>query len=138
MNIDPAILGALIAAFVRASALAATAPVIGDTATPIRARLAFVVAITIGVGLNRPGVPLAELPMVVVLELASGHEVYTSRHKPEVAARFREMAETKRKLWTSSSDDHQNAAYTRPPCGTPVRTLERIARRTVPIDWLLA
>ena len=73
-----------------------------------------------------------------VLDLASGHEVYTSRHKPEVAARFREMAETKRKLWTSSSDDHQNAAYTRPPCGTPVRTLERIARRTVPIDWLLA
>ena len=72
MNIDPATLGALIAAFIRASALAATAPVVGDTATPIRARLAFVIAITIGVGLNRPGVPLGELPMVVVLELASG------------------------------------------------------------------
>ncbi len=72
MNIDPATLGALIAAFVRGSALAATAPVIGDTATPIRARLVFVIAVALGVGLNRPGVPLGELPMVVVLELASG------------------------------------------------------------------
>jgi flagellar biosynthesis protein FliR len=72
MNLDEATLGALIAAFVRGSALAVTAPVIGDTTTPIRARLVFVIAVAIGVGLNRPGVPLAELPMVVALELASG------------------------------------------------------------------
>lgn len=73
-----------------------------------------------------------------VLELASGHEVYTSRHKAEVSARFRELAESKRKFWTSSSDDHQNAPYARPPCGTPVRTLERICHRAMPVSWLLA
>jgi len=72
MNLDEATLGALIAAFVRGSALAATAPVIGEGGTPVRARLVFVIAVALGVGLNRPGVPLAELPMVVVLELASG------------------------------------------------------------------
>jgi len=70
--IDEAMLGALIAAFVRGSALAATAPVIGDAGTPIRARLVFVIAVALGVGLNRPGVPLGDLPMVVSLELASG------------------------------------------------------------------
>jgi 3',5'-nucleoside bisphosphate phosphatase len=73
-----------------------------------------------------------------VLELASGHEVYTSRHKAEVSAHFRELAESKRKFWTSSSDDHQNAPYARPPCGTPVRTLERICHRAMPVSWLLA
>lgn len=72
MNLDPATIGALIAAFVRGSALAATAPVIGEGGVPIRARLVFVIAVALGVGLNRPGVPLGELPMVVVLELASG------------------------------------------------------------------
>jgi flagellar biosynthetic protein FliR len=72
MNLDPATIGALIAAFVRGSALAATAPVIGEGGVPLRARLVFVIAVALGVGLNRPGVPLQELPMVVVLELASG------------------------------------------------------------------
>ncbi len=72
MTLDEATLGALIAAFVRGSALAATAPVIGDSGTPVRARLVFVIAVAIGVGLNRPGVPLAELPMVVALEIAAG------------------------------------------------------------------
>lgn len=72
MNIDPATLGALIAAFVRGAALAFTAPVIGDAATPVRARLVFVIAVALGVGLNRPGVPLEDLPMTVILEIASG------------------------------------------------------------------
>jgi flagellar biosynthetic protein FliR len=72
MNLDEATLGALIAAFVRGSALAATAPVIGDAGVPVRARLVFVIAVALGVGLNRPGVPLGELPMVVALELACG------------------------------------------------------------------
>jgi 3',5'-nucleoside bisphosphate phosphatase len=73
-----------------------------------------------------------------VLEHARGIEVYTSRHKAEVAARFRELAEAKRKYWTSSSDDHQNARYIRPPCGTPVPTLERICRKTFKLSTIVA
>ena len=73
-----------------------------------------------------------------VLDLATGFEVYTSRHKPEVAAAFRARAEEKRKHWTSSSDDHQNARYIRPPCGTPVVTLEKILRQTMPMSMILA
>jgi len=72
-----------------------------------------------------------------VIDYARGLEVYTSRHKEEVAAYFRELAESKGKYWTSSSDDHQNARYIRPPCGTPVRTLERICNRTMKLESLL-
>lgn len=72
-----------------------------------------------------------------VLEYARGHEVYTSRHKPEVAEHYRKLAEEKRKFWTSSSDDHQNAAYARPPCGTPVRTLERICHKAMPVSMIV-
>jgi predicted metal-dependent phosphoesterase TrpH len=72
-----------------------------------------------------------------VIEEARGIEVYTSRHKAEVAAQFRELAETKRKYWTSSSDDHQNAVYMRPPCGTPLQTLERICRKTMNLASLV-
>ena len=56
----------------------------------------------------------------------------------EIAAQFRARAEAKRKYWTSSSDDHQNAKYVRPPCGTPVTTLERILRQTMPMSVILA
>lgn len=73
-----------------------------------------------------------------VLERATGVEVYTSRHRGEVAAEYRAFAEQRRKLWTASSDDHQNAAYMRPPCGTPVQTLERILHRTLPMDIICA
>lgn len=73
-----------------------------------------------------------------VIEVARGIEVYTSRHKAEVAATFREIAESKRKYWTSSSDDHQNARYIRPPCGTPLRTLERICQRSFKLAQILA
>lgn len=69
---------------------------------------------------------------------ASGIEVYTSRHKAEVAEAYREMAERLGKHWTSSSDDHQNARYIRPTCGTPVRTLERICRKTFSMQSLLS
>lgn len=72
-----------------------------------------------------------------VIDQARGVEVYTSRHKAEVAAFYRELAESKGKYWTSSSDDHQNARYIRPPCGTPVRTLERICRRTMQLSTLI-
>jgi 3',5'-nucleoside bisphosphate phosphatase len=73
-----------------------------------------------------------------VIEIARGIEVYTSRHKAEIAAQFREIAESKKKYWTSSSDDHQNARYIRPPCGTPLRTLERICQRTFKLAQILA
>jgi hypothetical protein len=73
-----------------------------------------------------------------VIEHARGVEVYTSRHKAEVAAHFRELADAKKKYWTSSSDDHQNARYIRPPCGTPLRTLERICKRTMNLAQILA
>ncbi len=73
-----------------------------------------------------------------VLDEARGIEVYTSRHKAEVAAQFRELADSKRKYWTSSSDDHQNARYIRPPCGTPLRTLERICQKTMKLMAILA
>jgi hypothetical protein len=67
-----------------------------------------------------------------VLEKVSGVEVYTSRHKAEVAAHFRAFAESRGKFWTASSDDHQNARYTQPPCGTPAATVERILGHAVP------
>lgn len=73
-----------------------------------------------------------------LLQTATGLEVYTSRHKPEVAASYRAYAESNRKLWTASADDHQNAMYVRPVCGTPVATLERICRRRMPLSLLLA
>ena len=75
---------------------------------------------------------------LAVLERATGIEVYTSRHRGEVAVQYRELAEKRKKLWTSSSDDHQNAPYARPPCGTPVHTLERILHRTLPIEMICA
>ncbi|MEW5848654.1 MAG: PHP domain-containing protein [Myxococcota bacterium] len=71
-----------------------------------------------------------------VLQYVSGIEVYTSRHNAEAAARFREYAEKHGKLWTASSDDHQNARYIQPPSGTPVATLERILQMPVPREWL--
>ncbi len=57
---------------------------------------------------------------------ASGLEVYTSRHRPDAAARFRAQAEARGVHWTSSTDDHQHVAWVRPPEGTPRRTVERI------------
>lgn len=61
-----------------------------------------------------------------VLDYAAGVEVYTSRHKPEVAQAYRAWAESHGKHWTASVDDHQRGAYVAPPSGTPMRTVERI------------
>jgi len=61
-----------------------------------------------------------------VLEVASGIEVYTSRHRHDIAAGFRERAESTGKHWTASSDDHGHVQYLRPPDGTPRRTIDRI------------
>ena len=67
-----------------------------------------------------------------VLLGASGVEVYTSRHRPEWAARFRAFAEQHGKLWTASADDHGKAAYVPPPCGTPRWVLERLLDAPLP------
>jgi hypothetical protein len=61
-----------------------------------------------------------------VIDAASGIEVYTSRHRHDVAARFRERAQASGKHWTASADDHGHVAYVRPPDGTPRRTVDRI------------
>jgi 3',5'-nucleoside bisphosphate phosphatase len=74
---------------------------------------------------------------LAVLDYARGIEVYTSRHKPEVASYYRAIAEAKRKYWTASSDDHQNAVYMRPASGTPLTTVERICRKTVKLSALV-
>jgi len=61
-----------------------------------------------------------------LLDHASGLEAYTSRHRPEVAERFRALAEARGKHWTASTDDHQHVPWTRPAAGTPRRTVERV------------
>jgi flagellar biosynthetic protein FliR len=65
-------IGALIAAFVRTASLVATAPVLGESGIPVRARVVAVVAIVLAVGTNRPGVMYADLPTTAALELAVG------------------------------------------------------------------
>jgi flagellar biosynthetic protein FliR len=65
-------IGAFIAVFLRAVGLAVTSPVIGDGGVPMRARLIFVLAIAMGVGASREGVPLSSLAYVGSLELAVG------------------------------------------------------------------
>lgn len=67
-----------------------------------------------------------------VLDYATGVEVYTRHHPPTEAARLLAWAEANRKLWTSSTDDHQRAMYQAPQAGTSVQMLERILRRPLP------
>ena len=71
-----------------------------------------------------------------VLLGASGVEAYTSRHRPEWAARFRSFAEQHGKLWTASSDDHGKTAYVPPPCGTPAWVVERLIDAALPAELL--
>jgi 3',5'-nucleoside bisphosphate phosphatase len=61
-----------------------------------------------------------------VIAAASGIEVYTSRHRHDIAAAFRERAEAGGKHWTASADDHGHVAYAHPADGTPRRTIDRI------------
>lgn len=65
-------IGALIATLARAGGLVATAPLVGDNGVPLRVRLIFVLAIVATVGPNRPGVALADVAGVALLELAVG------------------------------------------------------------------
>jgi histidinol phosphatase-like PHP family hydrolase len=61
-----------------------------------------------------------------VLDAATGIEVYTSRHAPEIAARFLARAEATGKLWTASADDHGHTTYVRPADGTPRASVDRL------------
>jgi hypothetical protein len=45
---------------------------------------------------------------------ATGVEVYTTRHRPSLAAEYRTFCDSRRKLWTSGSDDHQIVPYVLP------------------------
>lgn len=72
MTLTEGEIGAAIATLARAGGLAATAPVVGDPGVPMRARLAFVFAVTLGVAANRAPVTYADLPMTALLELVVG------------------------------------------------------------------
>jgi predicted metal-dependent phosphoesterase TrpH len=64
-----------------------------------------------------------------VLDTAAGVEVYTSRHSAPIAQRFLDLATSRGKHWTASTDDHQHrhlGRYAPPPAGTPRRTIDRI------------
>lgn len=65
-------IGAYLAVLARVGGLAATAPVLGDTGVPVRARLVFVLAVSAAVGANRAPVGLSEVPLVAAIELATG------------------------------------------------------------------
>jgi hypothetical protein len=73
-----------------------------------------------------------------VLEYASGLEAYTSRHRAEIALEYRAFAESRQKLWTASSDDHQNARYIRPASGMPLGTVERLMQEQLPLSLISA
>lgn len=71
-HLDEAQIGAILVTIARAAALAGTAPVIGEAGVPIRARLVFVVAIGLAIGVNRSPVALADVPASALVELAYG------------------------------------------------------------------
>ena len=72
MHLDDATIGAFLATLVRATALTATAPVIGETGVPLRAKVIFVLVVTGAVASNRAGVSLDALPLVAAIELMVG------------------------------------------------------------------
>jgi flagellar biosynthetic protein FliR len=65
-------IGALLATLMRVAGLAVTAPVIGDSAVSMRARLVFVLSVTAVIGVNRAPVAFSALPAVVGAELVIG------------------------------------------------------------------
>jgi flagellar biosynthetic protein FliR len=72
VNLTAPEVGAFLVAFMRVGALAMTAPVIGDSGVPIRARLVFCVAVAIALAANRPGIDMDMLPATALVELGSG------------------------------------------------------------------
>jgi hypothetical protein len=73
-----------------------------------------------------------------VIAYATGVEAYTSRHRPEIALEYRTLAEAHQKLWTASSDDHQNARYIRPAAGMPLASVERLMQQQLPLSLISA
>jgi len=71
-TITEPMLGAFIVVLLRCGAVAMTAPVIGDSSVPVRARLVLSVSVALAIAANHPGVAFAELPHQAILELASG------------------------------------------------------------------
>lgn len=65
-------IGAFVAVLARVGGLVATAPVIGDSGVPARAKLIFVLAICAVIGPNRPEIPLADVGGIAIIELAVG------------------------------------------------------------------
>jgi flagellar biosynthesis protein FliR len=72
MNLTAPEVGAFLVALMRVGAIAMTAPVIGDSGVPVRARLVFCVAVAIALAANRPGVDMDTLPATALTELGSG------------------------------------------------------------------
>ncbi|HMG52987.1 MAG TPA: flagellar biosynthetic protein FliR, partial [Kofleriaceae bacterium] len=72
MTLSEPEIGALLATLARVTALAATAPVIGDPGISMRARLVFVLSVTAAIGFSRPPVEMSALPTVATAELAIG------------------------------------------------------------------
>lgn len=72
MQITDPEMGAFVAVLARAGGLVATAPVVGDNGVPMRAKLIFVLTIAFTVAPNRPGIPLADVGLVAVVELCVG------------------------------------------------------------------
>ncbi len=71
-SLDEGQIGAILVTIARAGALAGTAPVIGETGVPMRAKLVFVVALGLSIGINRSPIPLANVPASALVELAYG------------------------------------------------------------------
>jgi 3',5'-nucleoside bisphosphate phosphatase len=73
-----------------------------------------------------------------LLAHATGVEVYTCHHPPDLAAHFRVLAEERAQLWTASADDHQSGRYVYPPVGTPAATVERLLGTALPMGLVVA
>jgi flagellar biosynthetic protein FliR len=72
MTLSEPEIGALLATLARIGGLTASAPVIGDPGTSMRARLVFVLSVTAVLGPNRAPVAFSALPLVATAELAIG------------------------------------------------------------------
>ncbi|HUJ61673.1 MAG TPA: flagellar biosynthetic protein FliR [Kofleriaceae bacterium] len=72
MTVSQAEIGAVLVTLARATGLAATAPVIGEAGVSMRARLVFVIAVSLAVGFDRAPVELGDVPGTAGLELATG------------------------------------------------------------------
>ena len=78
LGITPDAIGGFLVALARTGGIVATAPVLGDPTTPVRARLGAAVALALIVAPVRGGVAPADVPVPALLELATGLLVGTT------------------------------------------------------------